>query len=329
MRAFQYARPADESAALDLHAAHAGAMFVGGGTNLVDLMTQGALHPDLLIDLNRLPHRGATLQSDGGLSLGALTTMAAAARSPEVGQRFPLLVQAIFSGATPQIHHAATLGGNLLQKTRCTYYRDPSFPCNKRVPGSGCPAIAGCHRSHAIFGASPRCIAVHPSDLAVALTALDAVIHTRDRDGERRTPIREFYRLPGDTPEVETVLAPGELILSIELPAPWANTRATYWKVDEHNSLSFAVVSLAAVIDWDGHVIRDLRLACGGVAHKPWRLFEAEDLLRGRTPDDPLLARAAAAALAPARSLPQNAAKVELLRRGLRLVINQLLQSSV
>lgn len=326
MKAFQYAKPATIEAASALCAGHAGAHFVGGGTNVVDLLTQRVLGPELLVDLNALPLRGATLRPDGSLRLGALTTMAATARTPGVAEGFPVLVQAIFSGATPQIHHAATVGGNLLQKTRCTYYRDPTFPCNKRVPGSGCPAIPGVHRAHAIFGASEHCVAVHPSDMAVALTALEATVHTRTPDGsERATPIHDFYRLPGDTPARETVLAPAELITAVEVPAPRPGARSAYWKVDEHNSLSFAVVSLAAVLAFDADgAIRDARLACGGVAHKPWRLFEAEAVLRGQRPDPATLARAAEAAVSNARPLPQNAPKVELLRRGLPLVVNRL-----
>ena len=250
--------------------------------------------------------------------------MAQLAWHPTVMSRYPVLMQALLSGATPQVHHAATIGGNLLQKTRCSYYRNAGNACNKRAPGSGCAARDGINTAHAIFGASEHCIAVHPSDLAVGLLALDAQVTLLGSNGERTVPLADLHTLPGDTPQIESVLRPDELITSIDIPAPGANARSAYSKVDEHNSYSFAVVSVAAVLEMDGAKVSRVRLAAGGVAHKPWRLSAAEAALLQKPLNEPTIHKAAAAAVAGAMPLKHNAHKVELLKRTVEDVLTQL-----
>ncbi len=324
----RFARASGSAQAIQLKTSEPGSMFVAGGTSLVDLMAQNVLRPSLVVDLNGLPLRGVERQNDGGLHIGALTTMAQVAWHEAVGKNYPVLMQALLSGATPQIHHAATVGGNLLQKTRCSYYREPNFPCNKRQAGSGCSAYDGFNRSHAIFGGSEHCIAVHPSDMAVGLTALDATVVMEGPHGVRRVSIDDFYLLPGDTPWRENVLAADELITAVEIPASPYAARSTYVKVDEHNSYSFAVVSVAAAPHLENNTVREARLAAGGVAHKPWRLHEAELALLNQPFTEQTIEAAASMAIVGAIPREHNQHKVELLRRTVIGALEQLNQEN-
>lgn len=258
--------------------------FIAGGTNLLDLMKENVVRPSGLVDINRLPFASITESDQGGLQLGALVRNADTAEHPSVRERYPLLRAAILAGASPQIRNMASNGGNLLQRTRCLYFYDIGVPCNKHTPGSGCPAITGLARQHAIFGASDQCIATHPSDMCVALAALEATVHVRSAAGERRIPFAEFHRLPGDRPDLDTTLAADELITHIELPAALQFAKhSTYLKLRERSSYAFALVSVAAALDIaDDGTVRAARIALGGVAHKPWRNLEAEALLVGR-----------------------------------------------
>jgi xanthine dehydrogenase YagS FAD-binding subunit len=320
---FTYARPADAEDALRQGAA-AGARYLGGGTNLVDLMRETIERPGVLIDVTSLP--GAIEETaEGGLLLGAAARNTAVAEHRAVRARYPMLARAIVAGASPQIRNMATVGGNLLQRTRCAYFYDHAGSrCNKRVPGQGCDAIDGFNREHAILGTSPACVATHPSDMCVALAALDAVVHTRSADGGRTVPLTELHRLPGDHPEIETVLRPGELITSVELPALPLAARSSYRKVRDRASYAFALVSVAAALEVDGGAVRDVRLALGGVATKPWRARRAEDALRGRPASADSFRAAADAELADARPLRDNGFKVELARRTITAVLEEL-----
>jgi xanthine dehydrogenase YagS FAD-binding subunit len=295
-----------------------GARFIGGGTNLLDLYKSGIEQPLRLVDVSRLALDGIEELPDGGLRLGATTTNTAAANHPLVRQRYRLLSEALLSGASPQLRNMATVGGNLLQRTRCHYFTDPGFAsCNKRAPGSGCAALEGHNRIHAILGASEHCIATNPSDMSVALCALDAVVRITGPDGERTVAVGDFHRLPGDTPQFDSVIEPGELITAVDLP-PSSFSHAHYLKLRDRASYAFALVSVAAALELHDGVVRELRLVLGGVAHKPWRAREAEDALRGHALDDEaLLRRAAAAALAQARPRAHNAFKVELAQRAI------------
>ncbi len=288
--------------------------FIGGGTNLIDLMKMGVEHPRRIIDLNKLPLKMIE-EHNGGLRIGALVSNTDAANHPLVRSRYPVLSQAILAGATQQLRNKATMGGNLLQRTRCYYFYDPSFEeCNKRRPGSGCAAIKGYNRIHAILGASDQCIAVQPSDMCVALLALDAVVQV---DGPPRSiPMRDFHRLPGSTPQIDTNLQPGQLITAIDLPPIPYGRRSVYIKVRDRNSFAFALVSVATVLDTrpDG-VIRKAHIALGGVAMKPWRATKAEQLLAGKKPDENTLRAAAGAELQPAKGYRDNAFKIELAKR--------------
>ena len=324
MSGLEYWRAKDSAEALALKAQHPEAVFIAGGTCLVDLMTQGAWRPQALIDINHIGLRQVELRADGSLLLGALAGNAAVAYHEDVRQRYPALSESILAGASAQLRNAASIGGNLLQKTRCYYYREPSFACNKRQPGSGCPAIPGVNRTHAIFGTSESCIAVYPSDMAVALAALDAVIHLQNSEGERRVSIDDFLLLPGDTPRRETVLEPNELITAIEVPASSFAARSLYFKVRDRTSYAFALVSIAGAVSYEGDRVQEIRLAAGGVAHKPWRLYGSEQALVGQTLEGEAVDRAAVAAVAGAKTYPHNAGKVELLGRALRLVLRQL-----
>ena len=315
MNPFQYERARDAAGAV--HAVSPRSKFLAGGTNLIDLMKNGVENPEMLIDLNRVALAAIDTQPDGGLRLGALARNADTANHPLVRQRYPLLSQAILSGASPQLRNLATNGGNLLQRTRCAYFMDPGFPqCNKRAPGTGCGAIDGFNRLHAIFGASDHCIAVHPSDMCVALTALEANIRVQGKSGERTINMAEFHRLPGDTPEVDSNLKPDELIVSIDLPpSPYA-AHCHYLKVRDRASYEFALVSVAAALDLDSEgAIRSARIALGGVAHKPWRAEAAEKLLAGQKPTPSLFETAGEAAIAGAKPYRGNAFKVEMAKR--------------
>ena len=322
MTPFTYARAA--SAADAVQQAVAGARFLGGGTNLVDLMRETVERPTALVDVSRLA-AAITESDDGGLHIDAAVRNTALAEHRAVRERYPALSRAILAGASAQIRNMATVGGNLLQRTRCPwFFDDEGSRCNKRSPGQGCDALDGFNRNHAILGASPACVATHPSDMAVALAALDAVVHLRGVDGERRLALTELHRLPGDRPDLETELAPGELITGVALPALPLYARSTYRKVRDRSSYAFALVSVAAALQVDDGVVTDVRLALGGVAPKPWRAWKAEWALRGG-PATPAAFRAAIdAELADARPLAHNGFKVELARRTVVAVLGQL-----
>jgi xanthine dehydrogenase YagS FAD-binding subunit len=317
VRSIEYTRATDVSAALRA-AGEPGARFLGGGTNLLDLMKMGVEQPTRLVDVSRLPLRDVEEQ-DGGARIGAMALNSDVADHPLIRRRYPVLTEAIVAGASPQLRNMATIGGNLMQRTRCPYFYDPSFAeCNKRVPGSGCAARQGWTRMHAILGASEHCIAVHPSDMAVALAALDAMVRVAGLEGEHLIKAREFYRLPGDTPHLDTELRPGELITAVELPPMTFARRSHYLKVRDRCSYAFALVSVAAVLELDDdRMIRDARLALGGVAHRPWRMREAELVLIGRRAEEDAYREAANVLLRAAQPLPQNAFKVELARRSI------------
>ena len=314
MQPFEYVRATDVRHAVTAAAAGPAAAFLAGGTTQVDLMKDGVLAPGMLIDITRLPLRGVAATS-GLLRVGALTTMEELAADPVVTERLAMVRESLLLAASPQLRNMATIGGNLLQRTRCRYYRDLSCACNKRAPGAGCDALKGHHRMHAILGTSEHCIATHASDLAVALTALDAIVHVRGPDGERAVPLTGFYRMPGDTPGVENALGPGELITSVEVPLLPEGTRSGYLKVRDRASYEFALASAAVAVRVSDGVVRDARVALGGLATIPWRSRAAEDVLRGAAAGEQTYAAAADAALAGARPRPGNAFKVELGKR--------------
>jgi xanthine dehydrogenase YagS FAD-binding subunit len=311
MRPFSYERPHDVASAVALATGSAGAKFLGGGTNLVDLMRLGVEGPDILVDVSRLPLDRVEETPDGGVRIGAAVRNSDLAAERLVRSRYPVLSQALLAGASGQLRNAATTGGNLLQRTRCSYFQDVTLPCNKREPGSGCPAREGDHRNLAVIGWSEHCVATHPSDMAVALAALDAVVET----SARRIPLVEFHRLPGDEPQRDTVLEPGELILAVELPPSPLAARSSYRKVRERTSFAFALVSVAAAYDGS-----DVRIAFGGLAHRPWRAFTAERAIR----DGAGFAEAADAELAEARPLRDNAYKLPMARAAMVQVLAEL-----
>src|SRR5205823_9852644 len=279
MNPFRYERASDASTAVAMLAQASGGVFLGGGTNLVDLMKLGVAQPQLLIDVSHLPYNRVELLSNGSVRIGAAVRNSDLAADRTIRSRYPMLAQALLAGASGQLRNLATTGGNLLQRTRCVYFQDRTTRCNKREPGSGCSAIGGHSREMAIFGVSEHCIATHPSDMAVAMAALGAVVQVQGPDGSRSVPIGELHRLPGDAPERDTTLAHGELITAIELPP--ARGRSAYRKVRDRASYAFALVSAAAVLDVAGGDVADVRIALGGVAHKPWRAATAEARLRG------------------------------------------------
>jgi xanthine dehydrogenase YagS FAD-binding subunit len=307
MREFAYERAADADTAVAL-AARPGAAYLGGGTNLVDLMKLGVATPSVLVDVSRLP-LAEVEPVDGGLRVGAAVRNSELAAHPAVRRDYPVLSRALLAGASGQLRNAATVGGNLLQRTRCLYFQDVTKPCNKREPGSGCPAIEGIHRNLAILGTSGHCVATHPSDMAVALAALDAVVHVHGHDP---IPVTGLHRLPGDDPSRDTVLPPGALITGVGLPALPFAARSTYRKVRDRASYAFAVVSVAVALDVADGVVRDARIALGGVAPKPWRAYAAERLLRGEPATEESFRRAASAELAAATPLQSSRFKVPL-----------------
>lgn len=317
MNPFRYERANDASSALALLAQDPNAVFLAGGTNLVDHMKLGVRHPDLLIDITHLPYDRIEPLPDGGLRIGAMVRNSDLAADRTIRTRYPMLAQALLAGASGQLRNLATTGGNLLQRTRCVYFQDVSKPCNKREPGSGCSAREGYHRDLAILGASEACIATHPSDMAVALAALDASVHVLGPHGERTIPLVHFYRLPGNEPQRDTVLERDELITAVDLPPLAFATRSLYRKVRDRASYAFALVSVAAALDITGGVVRDVRIALGGVAHMPWRATRAEVALRGSPATEEMFGRAADAELADAQPLPGNAFKVPLTRNTL------------
>ena len=319
MNPFIYTRAADAQGAISDVAQHPQAKFLGGGTNLVDLMKMGVEQPAQLVDINRLAlTKVEELPNDGGVRIGALVRNSDLAENDLIKSRYPLLSEALLSGASPQLRNLATTGGNLLQRTRCYYFYDPAFPmCNKRAPGSGCGALEGYNRIHAILGQSEQCIATHPSDMCVALAALEAVVRVQGPQGERTIAFEEFHRLPGDTPNVETSLQPNELITAVDLPSlPFAQ-RSHYLKVRDRASYAFALVSVATALEMDGGTIKRARLALGGVAHKPWRARKAEQILTGKPPNEQSFRAAAEAELAEAKGYKYNSFKIELAKRAI------------
>lgn len=314
MTPFRYERARDAGGAVATVTAAPGAVFLAGGTNLVDLMKLGVAAPEILVDVARLPYDRVEPLADGGVRIGATVRNADLAANRTIRTHYPLLAQALLSGASGQLRNLATTGGNLLQRTRCVYFQDVTKPCNKRHPGSGCPARDGYHRGLAILGASQACIATHPSDMAVAMAALDAVVRVQGPAGERTIPLVDFHRLPGDTPDRDTVLEHGELIVAVDLPAVPFAVCSRYRKVRDRASYAFALVSVAAALDVAGGTVRDVRVALGGVAHKPWRAWALEAALRGAPATEDAFRHAADAELAQAQPLAQNAFKVPLAR---------------
>ena len=315
MKPFEYSRPETADAAVAMAFHRSNSKFLGGGTNLVDLMRENIERPDALLDVTRLPLAEIRERPDGGLSIGAGARNTAVAAHPLVRERYPVLSEAILCGASGQIRNMATVGGNLMQRTRCFYFYDEAAHCNKRTPQSGCDAIDGFNRIHAILGSSDSCIATHPSDMCVALAALDAVVLVSGPRGERSIPFSDFHRLPGDTPHIETELSAAELITSVELPPLPLARGSRYRKIRDRSSYAFALVSIAAAVSTEAGMVTDVRLAIGGVAHKPWRAFEAEGRLRQGPATLDRLELAIDAELAAARSFAHNHFKIELTRR--------------
>jgi len=323
MRPFAYQQPGDVLEAVGMLAAAPDGTFLGGGTNLVDLMRLGVATPDVLVDVRRLTSDRIEELPGGALRIGAAVTNSDLAADRRVRRQYPVVSQAVLSGASGQLRNMATTGGNLLQRTRCAYFQDLTTPCNKRSPGTGCSALHGYNRELAIVGWSRECCATHPSDMAVAMTALGAVVRTHGPDGERAIPVTELYQLPGDTPERDTVLGHGELITSVDLPALSFGANSHYRKVRDRASYAFALVSVAAALDVADGLVRDVRLALGGVAPRPWRATRAEDALRGEPATGQRFRYAAAAELADARPLSGNAFKVPL---AVNLIVSVLLE---
>ena len=329
MRPFAYERAGDAAEAVAA-VGRPGAMYLGGGTNLVDLMKLGVETPECLVDVSRLPFDRIQERPGGGLRIGAAVRNSDVAAHRAVRERYPLLALALLSGASGQLRNIATTGGNLLQRTRCAYFQDVSKPCNKRRPGSGCPAREGDHRNLAILGHSAACVATHPSDMAVALAAIGAEVHVTGPAGERTIPIPGLHRLPGDEPQHDTVLERGELVTALDLEplAPGLAARSTYRKVRDRASFSFAVVSVAAALEIEDGTVRDCRIALGAVAHGPWRAWRAEEELRGGPATPERFAAAADAELAQARPLRDNAFKVPLARNLLAATLTDLAEEA-
>ncbi|HTI81584.1 MAG TPA: xanthine dehydrogenase family protein subunit M [Acetobacteraceae bacterium] len=325
MIGFQYVRADNVADAVRLIAADPGAKFVAGGTNLLDLMKEDVERPSRLVDISRLPLKTVEETAEGGLRIGALVPNSDLAYHPVVNKRYPMLGSAILAGASAQLRNMASTGGNLLQRTRCPYFYDTVTPCNKREPGSGCSAIGGHNRMNAILGASESCIAVHPSDMCVALAALDATVHVAGPNGSREIALADFHRLPGDTPHIETNLRRDEIIVAIEVPADGFATNYTYLKIRDRLSYAFALISVAAALQLDGGRIRHARLAVGGVAHKPWRDTAAEAALAGQAPDRAAFARAADILLRDAKGFEHNAFKIGLAHRA---IVRALMQAA-
>ena len=320
---FQYARADDVADAVRMIAADPAAKFIAGGTNLIDLMKEDVERPSRLIDISRLALKSVEETADGGLRIGALVPNSDLAYHPLVAQRYPLLASAILAGASQQLRNMASTGGNLLQRTRCAYFYDTATPCNKREPGSGCSAVNGLNRMHAILGTSEFCIATHPSDMCVALAALDAKVHVAGADGERVVAFADFHRLPGNTPQHDTNLRRGDLITAVELPAQNFAKNYSYLKIRDRLSYAFALVSVAAALELDGERIADARLALGGVAHKPWRNTAAEAALRGAAANRATFARAAEILLRGAKGFAHNAFKIDLAQRAIVRALTQ------
>jgi xanthine dehydrogenase YagS FAD-binding subunit len=315
MNPFSYVRAADAAGAVQDAGGQAQTVYLAGGTTLLDLMKLNVMTPARVVDINGLPLDRIEALPDGGLRVGALVRNGDMAYHEAVARAYPMLSEALLMGASPQLRNMATLGGNILQRTRCPYFRDTATPCNKREPGSGCSAMEGINRTHAVLGTSAKCIATHPSDMCVPLVALDATVRLRGPQGERTVPFAEFHLLPGNHPERETVLQPGELITAVDIPAlPFAR-RSHYLKVRDRASYAFALVSAAVALDIDGGTIRGARIALGGVGTKPWRSLQAERALVGKPMGEAAYREAAAAALSGAKPRRYNGFKIELARR--------------
>ena len=328
MIGFEYSRAGDVADAVRQMAASPGAKFVAGGTNLVDLMKMDVERPAKLIDITKLPLDKVEETAGGGLRIGALVRNSDLAYHPLVERRYPLLSSALLAGASQQLRNMASAGGNLLQRTRCAYFYDTATPCNKRQPGSGCSAISGINRGHAILGASDSCIATHPSDMCVVLTALDATVHMMGPDGARVVAFNDFHRLPGNTPQIDTNLHANEIVTAVELPAKGFAANYSYLKIRDRLSYAFALVSIAAALELDGETIKEARLALGGVAHKPWRDTAAEAALRGQTASAANFTRAADLLLRDAKGYEHNAFKIDLARRGIVRALTQAAQAT-
>jgi xanthine dehydrogenase YagS FAD-binding subunit len=323
MNGFSYTRARDVATAVNEIAKDGAAKFIAGGTNLIDLMKENVARPSRLIDITHLPLDRIDDTGDGGLRIGALVTNTDVAYNEQVEKRYPLLSQAILAGASPQLRNMATTGGNLMQRTRCYYFYDTATPCNKREPGTGCSAINGFNRIHAILGASEHCIATHPSDMCVALAALEATVRVTGKNGDRVIPFAEFHRLPEDTPQIDTNLQADEIITAVDLPAKGFAKNYTYLKVRDRASYAFALVSVAAALEMDGGKIKEARLALGGVAHKPWRDAEAEAMLNGKESAKENFQKAAEAIVRDAKGFGYNDFKIELAKRAVVRALRQ------
>jgi xanthine dehydrogenase YagS FAD-binding subunit len=312
MNAFDYIRPSSQKAAIDALTKNPAAQFIAGGTNLIDLMKKGVMVPQKLIDINLLPLRKIELQK-GVIRIGALALNSEVSEHELILKKLPLLSLALKAGASPQLRNMATVGGNMMQRTRCPYFYDTVMPCNKRQPGSGCSALKGYNRMHAIFGASDKCIAVHPSDMSIALMALDASVVVTSNKGERKIPFANFHRLPGDTPQKDNNLESGELIVAVEVPDTYNDTATVhYLKIRDRASYAFALVSVAGYAEMDRDKIKKVRLAMGGVAHKPWRLLKAEKFLEGKTASEPIFRQAAQLVMQEAKGYGYNNFKLTM-----------------
>lgn len=324
MKPFTFIQADNTDAAIAEISGHEGARFIGGGTNLIDLMREKVEQPDVVIDITHLPLTEVEEGEDGGVKIGALVRNAALAAHPLIRQKYPVLSSAILNGASAQLRNMATTGGNILQRTRCYYFYDETARCNKRNPGAGCDAIDGFNRIHAILGTSSSCIATHPSDMCVALAALDASVQVKGKGGERSISINDFYCLPGNTPNIETVLQPDELITSVTIPsAPFA-THSMYRKVRDRASYAFAIVSVAAALEIENGMVKTVRLAMGGVALKPWRTYVLEEALTGKEATAENFAAAAEAELKDAKGYEHNSFKIGLAKRTIVSVLQQL-----
>lgn len=311
MKQFQYIKAPNQKAAISLLSKNASAQFIAGGTNLIDLMKRGITFPDTIIDINSLPLK--TIEAyTGGTRIGALALNSQVSENKLIIQKHPLLAQALNAGASAQLRNMATVGGNMLQRTRCPYFYDTAMPCNKREPGSGCGALEGFNSMHAIFGFSDKCIAVNPSDMSIALVALDAAVLVSGPRGNRRIPFADFHRLPGDTPQKDNNLEKGGLITAVEVPDSPFTKNVHYLKIRDRASYAFALVSVAAALDLDGKTIKDARLAMGGVAHKPWRLTEAEKVLVGKQVSEETFRQAAEIAMKGAKGFKCNSFKLKM-----------------
>ena len=323
MTPFHYSRASDVADAISQITADPAAKFIAGGTNLIDLMKYDVAHPARLIDISRLPLKNIEETPDGGLLIGALVPNSDLAYHPWIEHRYPLLASAILAGASQQLRNMASTGGNLVQRTRCFYFYDALTPCNKRQPGSGCSAISGINRINAILGTSEACIATHPSDMCVALAALEAKVHVAGAAGARAIAFSDFHRLPGDTPERDTNLASDEIITAIEIPPKGFSANYSYLKIRDRLSYAFALISVAAALELEGDTIKEARLALGGVAHKPWRDPAAEAALRGQRVGESAFAKAADLLLQGARGYGHNSFKIGLARRAILRTLSQ------